>query len=91
MVNKNTILIRYSGIRFLIIIPGMSAESSQPMIERLLAKLNLETEFVGENKVVLKNQFLLHTVKNQNDIDIELDKMVQYIEGMNSTNTIKII
>lgn len=90
-VNKNTILIRYSGIRFLIIIPGMSAESSQPMIERLLAKLNLETEFVGENKVVLKNQFLLHTVKNQNDIDIELDKMVQYIEGMNSTNTIKII
>ena len=90
-VNKNAILIRYSGIRFLVILPNMTAQSSQPMMERLLAKLNLESEYVGENKVTLSAQFLLHTVKNQNDMDTEIEKMVEYIEGMNSTNTIKII
>lgn len=90
-VNKNVILIRYSGIKFLIIIPNMSAQASQPMIERLLAKLNLESEYVGEDKITINSQFLLHTVKNQNDIDFEIEKMVDYIDGMNSVNTIKII
>lgn len=90
-VSKNTVLIRYSGIRLLIIVPNMSAEASQPMMERLLTKIKLECEYVGENKVTLDTQFLLHTIKNQNDIDIEMDKMVEYIESMNSINTIKII
>lgn len=90
-VNKNIILIRYSGIKFLIIIPNMSSQASQPMIERLLAKLNLESEYVGDEKITVNSQFLLHTVKNQNDIDFEIEKMVDYIDGMNSVNTIKII
>ncbi len=90
-VNKNIILIRYSGIKFLIIIPNMSSQASQPMIERLLAKLNLENEYVGDEKITVNSQFLLHTVKNQNDIDFEIEKMVDYIDGMNSVNTIKII
>lgn len=90
-VNKNIILIRYSGIKFLIIIPNMSSQASQPMIERLLAKLNLESEYVGDEKITVNSQFLLHTVKNQNDIDFEIEKMVDYIDVMNSVNTIKII
>lgn len=85
-VNKNIILIRYSGIKFLIIIPNMSSQASQPMIERLLAKLNLESEYVGDEKITVNSQFLLHTVKNQNDIDFEIEKMVDYIDGMNSVN-----
>lgn len=90
-VNKNIVLIRYSGIKFLIIIPNMLSQASQPMIERLLAKLNLESEYVGDEKITVNSQFLLHTVKNQNDIDFEIEKMVDYIDGMNSVNTIKII
>ena len=90
-VNKNIVLIRYSGIKFLIIIPNMSSQASQPMIERLLAKLNLESEYVGDEKITVNSQFLLHTVKNQNDIDFEIEKMVDYIDGLNSVNTIKII
>ena len=90
-VNKNIVLIRYSGIKFLIIIPNMSSQASQSMIERLLAKLNLESEYVGDEKITVNSQFLLHTVKNQNDIDFEIEKMVDYIDGMNSVNTIKII
>ena len=90
-VNKNIVLIRYSGIKFLIIIPNMSSQASQPMIESLLAKLNLESEYVGDEKITVNSQFLLHTVKNQNDIDFEIEKMVDYIDGMNSVNTIKII
>ena len=90
-VNKNIVLIRYSGIKFLIIIPNMSSQASQPMIERLLAKLNWESEYVGDEKITVNSQFLLHTVKNQNDIDFEIEKMVDYIDGMNSVNTIKII
>lgn len=62
-VNKNIVLIRYSGIKFLIIIPNMSSQASQPMIERLLAKLNLESEYVGDEKITVNSQFLLHTVK----------------------------
>lgn len=90
-VNKNIVLIRYSGIKFLIIIPNMASQASQPMIERLLAKLNLESEYVGDEKITVNSQFLLHTVKNQNDIDFEIEKMVDYIDGMDSVNTIKII
>lgn len=90
-VNKNTALIRYSGIRLLVIIPNMSAEGIQPMMERLLTKIKLECEYVGEDKVTIDAQILLHTIKNQNNIDIEMDKMVEYIDGMNSINTIKII
>lgn len=90
-VSKNTILIRYSGIRLLLIMPNMSAQAAQPTMERLLAKLNLESEYVGEEKVTLDIQVLLHTVKNQSDMDVEIDKMIDYIERMNSTNTIKII
>lgn len=89
--NKNVILIRYSGIKFLVIIPNTSAEAAQPMMERMLAKMNLESEYVGENKVTVSTQILLHTIKNQSDIDIEIEKMTEYMEGMNSTNTIKII
>ena len=89
--NKDEILIRYSGIKFLLIIPNMFAESAQPIIERLLAKINLESEYVGEDKITLETQFLLHTIKNQNDIYFEIEKMIEYIDGMNSTNTIKII
>ena len=90
-VNKGVILIRYSGIRLLVIMPNTTAPAVQPTMERLLAKLNLESEYVGEDKITLESQFLLHTVKNQSDVDLEIEKMVDYIKGMNSTNTIKII
>ena len=90
-VNKNVILIRYSGIKFLVIFPNMTAQAAQPLVERMLAKLNLESEYVGEEKITISAQLLLHTVKNQNDMDTEIEKMVEYIDGMNATNTIKII
>ena len=51
----------------------------------------VDVEYVGDEKITVNSQFLLHTVKNQNDIDFEIEKMVDYIDGMNSVNTIKII
>src|SRR5574344_178542 len=88
---KNCAIIRYSGIRFLVLIPNMSAQAIQSQIEMLLSKIKLESEYSGDDKVVVDTQILLHTVKNQNDLDLEIEKMVDYIEGMTSINTIKII
>lgn len=90
-IGKTDILVRYTGIRFLIIMPNTYSESLQPSMEKLLKKISLECEYIGENKVIVDTQFLLHTIKKQNDIEIEVEKMIEYMDRMSSVNTIKIL
>lgn len=90
-VNKNSIVVRYSGIRLLVIIPNLTADSYIQNAEKLLTKLNLESEYVGENKITLSLQILLHEIKSQNDIEFEIEKMQEYMDRMNVQNTIKVI
>jgi len=90
-VNKNNIVVRYSGIRFIIIMPNISVETCKGSAEKILYKLNLEAEYVGENKITLSSQILLHQIKSQNDIELEIEKMQEYMDRMNVQNTIKVI
>lgn len=91
MVSKESILIRYSGIRFLIITPGSDAQIAQPIMERLLSRIKNEFEYVGDKKVTVDTQMLIHTLKKQNNIEKELQSLVCYIDHMKVVNTIKII
>ena len=87
----DAIIIRYSGLRFLIVSPGSNAERMQNVCERLLSRFKMENEVI-ENKVInCETQFLLHSVKKQNNIEKEIQAMESYMSGMKDVNTIKII
>ncbi|MEG0872393.1 MAG: diguanylate cyclase [Clostridia bacterium] len=88
---KSSIFIRYSGLRLLIVTPNTNAQLMQPFNEQLINRLKTESEYVGDRKVSLELQVLLHTFKKQNNIEKEIQKMVSYIDLMKDVNSIKII
>lgn len=88
---KETIFIRYSGLRFLILIPGYTAEKSHPILERLLSRYKLENEFCEDDKVTLDTQIIVHTFKNQNNIETEVKKMSSIFERIKDVNVIKVV
>ena len=90
-VSKESLLIRYSGIRLLILTPGSNAQIAQPIMEKVLTRIRSELEYVDDEKVVLDAQILVHTIKRQSNIEKEIQDMVSYIDEMKQVNTIKII
>lgn len=88
---KETIFIRYSGLRFLVLIPGYTAEKSHSILERLLSRYKLENEFCEDDKVTLDTQIIVHTFKNQNNIETEVKKMSSIFERIKDVNTIKVV
>lgn len=91
IVSKESILVRYSGIRLLIITPGSNAQVSQPIMERVLSKIKSEVEYVDDEKVAVESQILIHTVKKQNNIEKEIQNMISRIDIMKPVNVIKIL
>lgn len=91
IVSKESILVRYSGIRLLIITPGSNAQVSQPIMERVLSKIKSEVEYVDDEKVAVESQILIHTVKKQNNIEKEIQNMISRIDTMKPVNVIKIL
>lgn len=89
--SSDSIFVRYSGIRLLVITPGTNAEVLHPTIERSLSRMKNEAEYVGDEKVSVELQVLMHTFKKQNNVEKEIQKMMTYMDGMESANTIKII
>ncbi|MDD3303767.1 MAG: diguanylate cyclase [Clostridia bacterium] len=90
-VSKESLLIRYSGLRLLIITPGSNAQLAQPIIEKVLTNIKNEVEYIDDEKVTLTAQILIHTIKKQNNVEKEIQDMVSYIDQMEQVNTIKII
>lgn len=88
---KQTIFIRYSGLRFLILIPGYTAEKSHSILERLLSRYKSEYEFFEDEKVTLDTQILIHTFKKQNNIESEVQKMSSTFDRIKDVNVIKIV
>ncbi|MDO4282221.1 MAG: diguanylate cyclase [Clostridia bacterium] len=88
---KQTILIRYSGLRFLILIPGYTAEKSHSVLERLLSRYKSEFEFFGDEKVVLDTQIVVHTFRRQNNIESEVQRMSSGFDRIKDVNVIKIV
>lgn len=89
--SNDTIFIRYSGKRFLLVCPNTDVDSIQPLVEKLVTNISNITEYVNEQKVNLTSQFVLHTFRKQNNVEKELQKMVKYSEEIKESNVIKII
>lgn len=91
IVSKESILIRYSGQRLLVITPGSNAQVAQPIMDKVLSKIKSEVEYVDDEKVSLDAKIVIHTLKKQNNIEKEIQNMVLFIDKMKSNNTIKVI
>lgn len=88
----DTMCIRYSGARIILLMPNTTAETVHPTIERMLSKIKSDvTENVENRYASVKTQVLIHTFRKQNNIEREVQKMVSYIDAMKETDTIKII
>lgn len=88
---NESLFIRYSGRRLLIITPDKNAESIQPICEQLLERAKNEYECVEDKKVSIDLHVLLHTVKKQSNIEKEIQKMVSYTNKIKDNNSIKIL
>ncbi|MDF2865711.1 MAG: diguanylate cyclase [Clostridia bacterium] len=92
LVSSETMCIRYSGARIILLMPNSTAETVHATVERMLARIKSDAvENINNKFVSLNTQILIHTFKKQNNIEREVQKMVSYIDGMRETDTIKII
>lgn len=88
---KNQILIRYSGIKLIIIVPNSDIESVQQITERMIARFKTLFVKVGENEVRPDIKLVMHIFRKQNNIEKEIQKMIKALDGMVDINTIKIM
>ncbi|MCX8074479.1 MAG: diguanylate cyclase [Clostridia bacterium] len=91
IISNDSIHIRYSGTKFLVICPNTDTKSMHSVVERLLSTVKNEIEYVNEEQVKLDIQIIIHDFKKQNSIEKEVQKMIVYIENMKDVNTIKVI
>lgn len=91
IVSKESVLIRYGGLKFLIITPDSNAQITQPIIERVLHSITNIKEYVEDEEVKIEPSILIHTLQKQNNVEKEIQKMLSYIEKTDASNNIKII
>lgn len=91
IVSKESILIRYTGLRFLIITPNSNAQIAQPIIERILQIIKNINEYVEDVEVSLESKILIHTLYKQNNIEKEVQKMISEIEKSKISDNIRIM
>jgi diguanylate cyclase (GGDEF)-like protein len=91
IVSKESVLIRYEGLKFLIITPDSNAQIAQPIIEKVLHSINNISEYVEDEEIKIEANILIHTLQKQNNIEKEIQKMKNSIHKFKDTNTIKIM
>jgi diguanylate cyclase (GGDEF)-like protein len=91
IVSKESILIRYSGLTFLIITPGSNSQTAQPIMDKVLQTLKNTSEYVEDEEVLIESNILIHTLQKQNNIEKEIQKMLKYMEKMKNPNSIRIM
>lgn len=89
--SKENVFIRYSGSKFCIVSLGSNAEQTHSTVERYISNVKMTEEIAGGDRVSLNVNVVMHDIRKQSNIDKELNKMSNYIDGMTDTNTIKII
>lgn len=89
--NGENIFVRYSGSKFCIVSPNISAETMHATVERYITNLKMQEEIIDGNKITLNASVVMKNIRKQGNIDRELAKMADYVEKMTDTNTIKII
>jgi len=88
---EGNVFVRHTGSKFIVVCPGVSAETIHGTIERFLSNLSYQRETVNGKEIALDTQILMHTIRKQSNIEKEINKMNAYLEGMKEVNTIKII
>ncbi len=91
MADKDSIHIRYSGIRFISIFTGKDAQTIYPVVENILKSILNQIEYFDSEQVKVNVKVLIHTFKKQNNVEKEVQKMVKYMDSMQDINVIKII
>ena len=91
IVSKESVLIRYEGLKFLIITPDSNAQIAQPIIEKVFHSINNISEYVEDEEIKIEANILIHTLQKQNNIEKEIQKMKNSIHKFKDTNTIKIM
>ena len=92
LTGSNSICVRYSGARMLILLPNSTAQSVHSSMERMLSRIKNEAiKQVDGKYIALEIKMLIKTLKKQNNIDKEVQSLVAYIENMKEVDTIKII
>lgn len=89
--NGDNIFVRYSGSKFCIVSPNVSADTLHGTVERYITNLKMQEEIVDGNRITLDVSVTMRNIRKQGNIDRELSKMADYVENMTDTNTIKII
>lgn len=89
--NEANVFVRYSGSKFCIVSPGVSAETLHATVERYVSNLKMQEEIVDGQKVNLNVSIVMKNIRKQSNIEREISKMADYVEHMTETNTIKII
>lgn len=88
---SDLMLVRYSGSKFCIVAPSVTADAIQPMLERYLSNIKLQDEIFEGKKITLDISIVVTTIKRQSNIEKEIGKLERYVEAMKESNTIKII
>lgn len=91
IVSKESVLVRYTGLRFLIITPNSNAQVAQPVIERVLQVIKSISEYVEDEEVKLEATILIHTLQKQNNIEKEIQSMIKYMEKIKNVDSIRIM
>lgn len=91
IVSKESVLVRYTGLRFLVITPNSNAQIAQPVVERILQIIKSISEYVEDEEIKLESAILTHTLRKQNNIEKEIQKMINYMEKMKNTDSIRIM
>ena len=85
------IFVRYSGSKFCIVSPGVSADALHATVERYITNVKMIEEVVDGQKVSLNVSVVMKNIRKQSNIEKEISKMADYVEQMREVNTIKII
>lgn len=91
IVPEDSVLVRNSGLRFMIVSKNSNVDSISQVLERVLSRVKSEVEYYNNEEIKPEVQILMHNILRQNSIEKEIDKMVNYLDNMNDKNTIKVI
>ena len=89
--SSDNIFVRFSGSKFCIVSPGISADTLHSTVERYLTNVKMQEEIVNNERVNLNVNIVMKNIRKQSNIEREISKMADYVEQMKVVNTIKII
>lgn len=89
-IDSNTIVVRYSGIKFLMIFTNIDSTTVHSTIERLYEKIKSSMSYIEGNNIELDTKIALKDIKKLHNIEKDILDIETFIDNMDK-NTIKIM